>query len=138
MKQPFTTFIPFILFLTAFASCFIDGPDVISEDRANEKFGFAIRTVLHQIDPYSAIQFNPVHPRLQDPQSGCQREIFFFKDAVDECETLIYSIRGSNVPSIIEQYFVVRFIVCDLQPVPFYNNRTPMQGEIDLCRMTGL
>tara|TARA_B100001778_G_C18124206_1_gene422005 strand:- start:76 stop:489 length:414 start_codon:yes stop_codon:yes gene_type:complete len=127
-KVSFTTF---LLLTIACSNISIDGSDVISEKRANEKFGFALRAILTNSD-VSYAQFQPINPETPEDRL-CERRVMYWKESVDACETMIYSLAGQEPMQIIDQYIIIRYFICDLQPVPLLNSTKPLQGEINYC-----
>ncbi len=133
-------FIPSILFLSLGTGClqnpYIDGPDVISRERAGEKFRAALAAVLYPVDSEAALLF-AVPRSPSDAIDLCARNQFYYKDSVDYCEQAILSIRGPDSDSILLQYAITMEAICDLKTANIFRSEKPLQGEINICSAIG-
>jgi len=114
----------------------IDGPDVISSQKAHREF-----YTIFLYKYFMLINFNAplVSSDEGEADIGCNNSYnkYYYKDAVDHCKTVLHSINPDSIDSLTIQFIYSLKNICNLQSVNVFNEKKPFQGEIDTCSLIG-
>lgn len=69
--------------------------------------------------------------------SFCTRSAFYAEESVFYCEQMILNIQAQTEEDLVLQYLMMRVFICELDRIQVFNDKYPLQGEINICTALG-
>lgn len=121
-----------------YANPSLNGPHVISQEEARERFDRILFVKIAALGDPPIIPFRVNVDDDSGSASSCHRAIYYYTDAVDYCEKVLMGVAGSNSLELAYNFDLAQQYLCHLKKAVMFAGAHPIEGELHYCSAVGI